>query len=119
MLSEKNLSEVTGLVRKGERQNSNTKVDVTLKPDEQPVKNLQEIGKQFKILNLIAASAAYVQMFEPENTPISDNLYPVPARKHTFTRPYLTPDTHFNYAVFWGSAATVGFVSIFIILRKW
>jgi len=70
------------------------------------------MGKQFKLLNLIPASTAYIQRLEPEGSKESDELYPVPARINTFTKPYLMPSTHLNYSIFWGLTTCVGLVSI-------
>ena len=39
-------------------------------------------------------------------------LYPLRPTVQTFERPYLTPDKHRDYAIFWGTCTGIGFFSI-------
>ena len=62
----------------------------------------------------------YLEKFVRYEDDAEEDLYPVPATRLTFTKPYLTPDKHFSYMSFWGGCTLIGFYSMFrIMFRFW
>ena len=68
--------------------------------------NYSQIQMQFKI-NLIG----------DDNKLLEDDVYPVPMYIEGFEMPYLTPDKHQAYYIFWGGCTTLGILSLLKLVR--
>ena len=106
------------MIRKGESKDAAGDLALETNGDEILFMDLQQMSKEFKLFNLIEASVAYIEKIQPEDAPESEDLYPVTSTVKSFTRPYLMPRKHVEYATFWFGATFVGFFSIIQYLRK-
>lgn len=76
---------------------------------------LPVLVRAFGLQNVEAASTAFLERIQLEEED-SEELYPVPATKNTFLKPYLTPEKHAQYATFWACSTLVGTTSILSVL---
>ncbi len=108
------LTEITGVVRRGEKQ------EILRGRRNWPAEgvfnfiDLKFMSRFFRLYNLTTASEAYIERVVP-GFEEGEQLYPVPATKETLDKPYLTPSRHLNYSLFWGSAAALGAASLLIL----
>lgn len=108
------LTEITGLVRKGEAQDVvQGQVNFPHEGVFQYV-DLPFMAKLFRFTNYDGASQAYIERMIGDYDEETENLYPVPATKGTFLTPYLMPRKHLEYATFWGGATLVGLSSLLL-----
>jgi len=112
------LTELTGIVRRGETQDM-TKGLVNF-PYEGVYQfiDLPFMARFFKFFNYQGASEAYIERMVGSYDEESEGLYPVPATKDTFFKPYLMPRKHLEYASFWGGASLIGLASIVLYGMK-
>jgi len=106
------LTEVVGIVKRGEKQDvSKGMVNFPYDGVYQFV-DLPFMARMFKFSNYDGASQAYVERMIANYDEEEEGLYPVPATKETFFKPYLVPRKHLEYASFWGGATLIGLSSI-------
>jgi len=113
------LHELVGLVHKGETQEAKKDQISFHEEGIHQFVDLPLMTKFFNFFNYEGASQAYVERmigtFDDED---SEALYPVPATKDTFLKPYLTPGKHLDYATFWAGATMIGLGSILAFTLK-
>lgn len=111
------LTEIVGLVRKGETQ------DVMNKARNWPYQavysfvDLDLMARFFRIPNINSASQAYIERIVSNYADEDTSLYPVPASLDNFDKPYLTPRRHLDYSMFWGGSSLVGLIALLRLLR--
>lgn len=54
---------------------------------------------------------------EDESGGIGDDLYPTPVFGSSLEKPYLTPDKHQGYYLFWGSCTTLGIMTLLKLIK--
>ena len=63
------------------------------------------------------SSNFYLELLKPMNSEEGET-YPYKYSVDNFELPYLTPDKHLSYALFWGSSSLIGLYSIIKVLKK-
>ena len=112
------MTEVVGIVRKGETS------DIIHGQRNWPYEgvynyiDLPFMTKFFRLYNSDAASSAYIERMIANYDEETESLYPVPATKDTFMKPYLMPRKHLEYGAFWGGATLIGLSSILFYTLK-
>jgi hypothetical protein len=77
--------------------------------------NLEEVSSFYGI----PESTLYLERVgkEDESGGIGDDLYPTPVFGSSLEKPYLTPDKHQGYYLFWGSCTCLGILTILRIIK--
>lgn len=111
------LTEIVGLVRKGEQQ------DILNKQRNWPHQavysfiDLDMMSRFFRISNMNSSTQAYIERIVQNYSDDDKSLYPVPASIENFDKPYLTPRRHLDYSMFWGGSTLIGLVTFLRLLR--
>lgn len=100
---------IIGLIKKSihfEMNKSQLKTDLIDKNI--PYINLLKLSNLYKIktgkkINKIF----YLEKFISDEEKI-DSIYPVASNRNNYQKPYLTPDKHRSYSIFWGSCTLIG-----------
>jgi len=109
------LTEVTGIVRKGETENwllgrRNWAAEGNFGYIE-----LKHMIPQFKLLNYEQATEAYIERLVATDEEADPTSYPVPATKNTIMKDYLTPERHKQYSKWFGLCSVAGVLGGFIL----
>lgn len=108
------LTEVVGIVRKGEHQDYlNRRVNFEKHAVFQYI-DLPYLARFFRFHNTDAASDAYIERVVPQYDEESENLYPVPATKDTFVRPDVTPSYHQKTASLYSGISALSVVTFLL-----
>jgi len=106
------LTEIVGIVRRGECQDiTKGRVNFPYEGVYQSI-DLPFMARFFRLFNYRGASEAYIERMVANYDEDSEGLYPVPATKDTFFKPYLTPKKHLEQASYLGGATLIGLASI-------
>ena len=111
--------EVVGLVKLDE--NKEIKRTTYMYPLNDKIHNLIDLEHFSKLLNLKPEETetnGFIERIIADENDKSHELYPVLQTSKSFSRPYLTPRRHVEYATFWGLTASLGIGSILAVLLK-
>lgn len=76
------------------------------------------MGKIFRLFNLDAVNAAYIERVVPSfEEGEEEGLYPIPATKNTFERPLNTPERHSTFFSFYAATSALSLISMLLLRR--
>jgi len=112
------LTEITGIVRRGESQNLLARRRNWTKEGIYNWIDLDYMGKFFRLFNLDSLNTAYIERVVPSfEEGEAEGLYPIPATKDTFERPLNTPEKHFGATGFYTATSVLSLVSLLFFRR--
>lgn len=112
------LTEITGIVRRGESENWLARRRNWNSEGIYNWVDLDYMGKIFRLFNLDAVNAAYIERVVPSfEEGEEEGLYPIPATKNTFERPLNTPERHSTFFSFYAATSALSLISMLLLRR--
>ena len=106
------LTEVVGLVRKGEKEN--WLVGNRNWPEHGNFQfiDLPYMTNLFRFFNIDSSSSAYIERIIEKYDEDSEGNYPIPATPETFFKPRWTPNKHLEYSTIFGGISLISLTTL-------